>query len=131
MSEIQVNRSGERKRSRKLYSKGGCKECKRRKIKCNEAKPSCWQCQRLSKLCQYPPIKERKTPLHKKKNNLAADLRQSEILNQAHDAESLPAVHTTRGSDTSVHDLVDNSMALDSNESSPKFETLPSILRKS
>lgn len=39
---------------RSHYSKSGCKECKRRKIKCDEGKPNCWQCDRLKKQCQYP-----------------------------------------------------------------------------
>ncbi|KAL6450683.1 LYS14 Lysine biosynthesis regulatory protein LYS14 [Candida maltosa Xu316] len=36
------------------YSRGGCQECRRRKIKCDEAKPYCYNCTRLSKNCSYP-----------------------------------------------------------------------------
>ncbi|VEU23547.1 DEKNAAE104512 [Brettanomyces naardenensis] len=45
---------------RRKYSKTGCKECKRRKIKCDEAKPVCWHCRRLEKVCEYAPPKPRK-----------------------------------------------------------------------
>lgn len=44
---------------RRHYSKKGCKECKRRKIKCDEGHPSCWQCQRLKKVCEYPERRDR------------------------------------------------------------------------
>jgi hypothetical protein len=44
---------------RRHYSKKGCKECKRRKIKCDEGHPSCWQCQRLRKVCEYPEGRDR------------------------------------------------------------------------
>lgn len=50
------NNGRERKRH---YSKNGCRECKRRKIKCDEAKPSCWQCERLKKSCSYPCVGEK------------------------------------------------------------------------
>ncbi|GEQ66413.1 hypothetical protein JCM33374_g76 [Metschnikowia sp. JCM 33374] len=58
------------------YSKSGCKECKRRKIKCDEfinpppeayskinaqGRQSCWQCTRLKKVCEYP-LKGEKVP---------------------------------------------------------------------
>ncbi|QFZ29763.1 putative lysine biosynthesis regulatory protein [Clavispora lusitaniae] len=61
-------------RQRGEYSKNGCKECKRRKIKCDEfvdppkgvaakinaqGRPSCWQCTRLGKECVYPRRGER------------------------------------------------------------------------
>ncbi|GME77808.1 unnamed protein product [Ambrosiozyma monospora] len=45
---------------KRKYSKAGCKECKRRKIKCDEAKPLCWHCKRLGKVCIYLPPKPRK-----------------------------------------------------------------------
>ncbi|CAI5760487.1 unnamed protein product [Candida verbasci] len=40
--------------SRRPYSRQGCRECKRRKIKCPEEKPSCSTCVRLNKTCSYP-----------------------------------------------------------------------------
>lgn len=39
---------------RRPYSRLGCRECKRRKIKCTEEKPSCSICVRLDKVCSYP-----------------------------------------------------------------------------
>ncbi|KAG5418305.1 hypothetical protein I9W82_003833 [Candida metapsilosis] len=47
------------KRFKRDYSRGGCRECKRRKIKCNEAKPHCSECTRLGKICAYPVEGER------------------------------------------------------------------------
>lgn len=38
---------------KRKYSRKGCKECKRRKIKCDEATPTCNNCARLFKLCTY------------------------------------------------------------------------------
>ncbi|KAL6450029.1 LYS14 Lysine biosynthesis regulatory protein LYS14 [Candida maltosa Xu316] len=42
------------KRARKSYSRNGCRECKRRKIRCPEEKPYCSTCVRLGKQCSYP-----------------------------------------------------------------------------
>lgn len=39
---------------KRKYSRRGCNECKRRKMKCDEAKPLCHNCLRLSKTCVYP-----------------------------------------------------------------------------
>lgn len=44
--------SSKRIRKRK-YSRNGCKECKRRKIKCDETVPECNNCTRLKKACEY------------------------------------------------------------------------------
>ncbi|CAH2352753.1 hypothetical protein CLIB1423_08S00320 [[Candida] railenensis] len=38
---------------KRKYSRGGCVECKRRKMKCDEAKPECHNCTRLRKTCIY------------------------------------------------------------------------------
>ncbi|KAK6457523.1 uncharacterized protein RJT20DRAFT_125273 [Scheffersomyces xylosifermentans] len=40
--------------AQRAYSHGGCRECKRRKIKCPEEKPQCSKCTRLNKKCTYP-----------------------------------------------------------------------------
>lgn len=40
-------------RKRRKYSKLGCNECKKRKVKCDERKPECWQCTHLGKRCIY------------------------------------------------------------------------------
>ncbi|KAF7859688.1 hypothetical protein EAF04_008767 [Stromatinia cepivora] len=37
-------------------SRNGCRSCKRRKVKCDEAKPSCFYCAKHSIDCQYPTI---------------------------------------------------------------------------
>lgn len=64
------------------YLKSGCKECKRRKIKCdeflnppiearlvinNQNKRLCWQCTRLKKICEYPMKGEKVLRVSKKK----------------------------------------------------------------
>lgn len=38
---------------KRKYSRRGCKECKRRKIKCDEGSPGCNNCTRLRKSCVY------------------------------------------------------------------------------
>ncbi|CAL9735315.1 lysine biosynthesis regulatory protein Lys14p [Monosporozyma servazzii] len=38
---------------RRKYSRNGCTECKRRRMKCDETKPTCWQCSRLNRDCVY------------------------------------------------------------------------------
>lgn len=38
---------------KRKYSRAGCEECKRRKMKCDEVKPFCNNCTRLSKSCVY------------------------------------------------------------------------------
>lgn len=55
------------KKLKREYSKGGCRECKRRKIKCSEEKPLCWQCKRLLKECSYPKAGEKVVRVSKRK----------------------------------------------------------------
>lgn len=38
---------------KRKYSRKGCTECKRRRMKCDETKPTCWQCARLNRECVY------------------------------------------------------------------------------
>ena len=38
---------------KRKYSRSGCDECKRRKMKCDETKPYCYNCTRLKKHCVY------------------------------------------------------------------------------
>lgn len=48
---------------KRKYSRNGCSECKRRRMKCDETKPTCWQCARLNRECVYvmnPKNKKRK-----------------------------------------------------------------------
>lgn len=40
-------------KKKRKYSRYGCLECKRRKVKCDESKPICWQCSHLGKTCEY------------------------------------------------------------------------------
>ncbi|AGO10356.1 AaceriABL099Wp [[Ashbya] aceris (nom. inval.)] len=41
------------RRTKRKYSRNGCTECKRRRMKCDEGKPICWQCSRLNRECNY------------------------------------------------------------------------------
>ncbi|SCU78559.1 LANO_0A03312g1_1 [Lachancea nothofagi CBS 11611] len=51
----QVSRpnGAESKALKRKYSRNGCAECKRRRMKCDEGKPTCWQCARLNRECVY------------------------------------------------------------------------------
>lgn len=42
---------------KRRYSRSGCIECKRRKIKCDEVHPTCGNCQRVKFPCVYPAPK--------------------------------------------------------------------------
>ncbi|EXJ59710.1 hypothetical protein A1O7_03856 [Cladophialophora yegresii CBS 114405] len=44
-----------RKRKAHKKSRFGCRNCKLRRIKCNEARPNCEQCLRFEVLCNYGP----------------------------------------------------------------------------
>lgn len=43
-----------KKIKKRQYSRAGCTECKRRKVKCDEARPSCGICVKANKECVYP-----------------------------------------------------------------------------
>ncbi|KAI5949038.1 hypothetical protein KGF57_005000 [Candida theae] len=58
--------------NKRIYSKGGCRECKRRKIKCDEGKPACWQCLRLKKECSYPALGEKVLRVSKKQQKMSS-----------------------------------------------------------
>ncbi|KAI1102339.1 hypothetical protein F4804DRAFT_267105 [Jackrogersella minutella] len=44
-------------RSRPVRSKTGCSSCRRRKVRCDEAKPICNACTRLGLACSYEPAR--------------------------------------------------------------------------
>ncbi|KAJ5484867.1 hypothetical protein N7539_004855 [Penicillium diatomitis] len=44
------------RRPKGLKSRYGCSECKRRRVKCDETKPSCLNCNRLGQSCSYTLI---------------------------------------------------------------------------
>ncbi|KAI0889273.1 uncharacterized protein GGS22DRAFT_69431 [Annulohypoxylon maeteangense] len=44
-------------RSRPVRSKTGCSSCRRRKVRCDEAKPICNACTRLGLTCSYEPTR--------------------------------------------------------------------------
>lgn len=45
---------------REKYSRHGCEQCRRRKVKCDEARPVCHNCQKGSRVCKYIGPKPRK-----------------------------------------------------------------------
>lgn len=58
---------------KRRYSRAGCMECKRRKIKCDEVHPTCGNCQRVKFPCVYPAANKAKkvrSSREAKKNNL-------------------------------------------------------------
>lgn len=80
------------RRQRSEYLKNGCKECKRRKIKCDEfinpppeairkinkqGRVACWQCTRLHKECEYP-MKGEKVPRVSRKALMEQKRREAE-----------------------------------------------------
>lgn len=48
-------------KKRTKYSKNGCQECKRMKVKCDEMKPICTRCSKTSKQCLYIPSNPKKS----------------------------------------------------------------------
>ncbi|KAL3233781.1 Lysine biosynthesis regulatory protein LYS14 [Nakaseomyces bracarensis] len=57
---------------KRKYSRNGCVECKRRRMKCDESKPKCWQCTRLNRDCVYilnPRNKKRKKAKNKSRDH--------------------------------------------------------------
>ncbi|ODV71808.1 Zn(II)2Cys6 transcription factor CYBJADRAFT_164107 [Cyberlindnera jadinii NRRL Y-1542] len=54
--------------SKRKYSRNGCTECKKRRMKCDETKPSCWQCSRLGRECIY--IMNRKNKKRRSKEEI-------------------------------------------------------------
>lgn len=85
--------TNQKRRRRSEYSKKGCRECKRRKIKCDEGKPSCWQCERLNKVCSYPEAGERVLRVSKKLINRDT-LAKSDIKTEATDSDRSESDHT-------------------------------------
>lgn len=92
------------KKPRSEYSKNGCKECKRRKIKCDEfrnpppeayrkinkqGRESCWHCTRLNKECIYPVKGEKVARVSRKV--LMAERRNDDLPRPAPEVYELPS----------------------------------------
>ncbi|KAH3672127.1 hypothetical protein WICMUC_004442 [Wickerhamomyces mucosus] len=70
--------------SKGKYSRNGCTECKKRRMKCDENKPKCWQCARLERECIYiynPKNKKRKPSSLKTPPNNNSGNKKIKILN--------------------------------------------------
>ncbi|AMD22976.1 HHR207Cp [Eremothecium sinecaudum] len=55
-----VSKTATGKRKFHNKSKNGCDNCKRRRVKCDEGKPSCQKCLKMNLGCTYTPAKPRK-----------------------------------------------------------------------
>ena len=67
----QVSRTSMGKRKFHNKSKTGCDNCKRRRVKCDEGKPTCKKCQNMKLDCIYSPPKQRKRKRSSKNNNIS------------------------------------------------------------
>lgn len=105
---------------RKQYSKNGCRECKRRKIKCTEEKPHCLRCTRLNKSCSYPAVGEKVLRVSKRflRENPAY------YMNQEESKSSLKIQQYPRGGGTNVEK--ESPTSEHSKESTPISELAPS-----
>ncbi|CCE62372.1 hypothetical protein TPHA_0C02180 [Tetrapisispora phaffii CBS 4417] len=77
---------GKRKFHKK--SKSGCDHCKRRRVKCDEAKPFCANCQHMKLDCFYSPIKPRKKKTVSKKISKINNVQDSTTTDASKDYES-------------------------------------------
>lgn len=68
-----VSRSSTGKRKFHNKSKTGCDNCKRRRVKCDEGKPTCKKCLNMKLDCVYSPPKQRKRKSVSKPDTRAAD----------------------------------------------------------
>lgn len=68
------------RRKRNGYSKKGCRECKRRKIKCDERQPECDRCLKLKKPCLYPDVGEKVLRVLRKRMRLGLGLAPAPVL---------------------------------------------------
>ncbi|CCD24143.1 Upc2p NDAI_0C04840 [Naumovozyma dairenensis CBS 421] len=57
-----VSKTSTGKRKFHNKSKNGCDNCKKRRVKCDEVKPSCKKCTNMQLTCVYSPLQPRKRP---------------------------------------------------------------------
>ncbi|OAF98542.1 uncharacterized protein CC84DRAFT_1210777 [Paraphaeosphaeria sporulosa] len=77
-------------------SRLGCQECKRRHVKCDEARPACRNCLTLDRTCIYPP-----SPAHAQRPPLAVS-KLHPLSSSAGDVVSTPAATTPSTATTSA-----------------------------
>lgn len=90
---------------KRRYSRAGCIECKRRKIKCDEVHPTCGNCQRVKFPCVYP------TPNHGNKPRRARDIKKDPLPTVPLEQEPLHHNHTNQPPDLNLlhpHELDPN-----------------------
>ncbi|PVH22551.1 hypothetical protein CXQ85_005122 [Candidozyma haemuli] len=90
---------------KRRYSRAGCIECKRRKIKCDEVHPTCGNCQRVKFPCVYP------TPNHGNKPRRARDIKKDPLPTVPSEQEPLHHNHTNQPPDLNLlhpHELDPN-----------------------
>lgn len=79
-----------KKIKKRQYSRAGCIECKRRKVKCDEAQPACAICVKANKECTYPTQVANK----KQKRKSAISLETKQESNGVESTESPPTMST-------------------------------------
>ncbi|SCU83980.1 LAMI_0C05644g1_1 [Lachancea mirantina] len=94
---------------KRKYSRNGCLGCKKKRMKCDEGKPSCWQCSRLGRECVYVPNtkNKKKQPRVGKTNNSNAKIKakgqQADLVHQ-----DFLAVADSTADDTKTPNLMED-----------------------
>ncbi|SCV03829.1 LAME_0H13564g1_1 [Lachancea meyersii CBS 8951] len=102
---------------KRKYSRNGCTECKRRRMKCDEGKPTCWQCARLGRKCVY----EIRTKNRKRKPKAEDGARHAS-------AASLPGPKTTDIADAFLTSSNTPELANNSTPASSVATNLPNLI---
>ncbi|CDO95531.1 unnamed protein product [Kluyveromyces dobzhanskii CBS 2104] len=98
--------------AKRKYSRNGCLECKRRRMKCDEGKPTCWQCARLNRKCTYvlnPKNKKRK-PRKPKSNAESTSGIDADTHNDEQNENSQGNIRMKSENDFSIHGTVNDSL---------------------
>ncbi|TDL26232.1 hypothetical protein BD410DRAFT_573060 [Rickenella mellea] len=99
----------QRKRPKYTRSKTGCLTCRMKKIKCDEAKPSCQRCTHGQRECTWPENLPAKKKVPSRKSS-AADERPSPVESSSHVSDTSCASRElpTHAHDVAVHDSMTN-----------------------
>ncbi|KAJ3529681.1 hypothetical protein NM208_g9648 [Fusarium decemcellulare] len=103
MAEQQQQNEAAPRRARQSHkkSRGGCVECKRRRIKCDEQRPSCFNCARYEAQCAYIANPSRRMPHRAKRddNDKKTGLESTQPNTESSGTSSPEISHTTPSSD--------------------------------
>ncbi|CEP61189.1 Lys14p LALA0_S02e08724g [Lachancea lanzarotensis] len=93
--------------TKRKYSRNGCTECKRRRMKCDEGKPTCWQCARLNRKCVYEiRTKNRKRKTKPEGDPIEPVLTDSKTASSNADTTSEFLINTTNSGALNVPNLI-------------------------